>query len=72
MILNIKIETNSKGLSCSATVDGADAFSNVEANTFAIGALEIAKSSLMARRWGVNIGTPLVAPPESTLEEDKP
>jgi len=70
MILNIKIESNDKGLSCSATVDETDAFNNVEANTFAIGALEIAKASLLARRWGVEIGMPLVAPPEDVMKEE--
>ena len=72
MILNIKIEANDKGLSCSATVDGADAFGVVEANTYAIGALEIAKASLLAQRWGVSIGAPLVPQPESPLEGENP
>ena len=70
MILNITIESNDKGLNCSATVDGMDAFNHVEANTFAVGALEIAKASLLARRWGVEIGMPLVDPPEDVLKEE--
>ena len=70
MILNIKIESIDKGIICSATIDGTDAFNNIEANTFVIGALEIAKASLLARRWGVEIGSPLVDPPEDVLKEE--
>jgi len=65
MILKITITTNKKGIGCNASVDGADAFSSVEANTFAIGALEIAKASLLAHRWGVNVGN---LKPESLVD----
>ena len=67
MKLVVSITTDDGGVRCSATVDDADAFNSVEANTMAVGALEIAKASLLAHRWGLNVGNlkpePLVGKP---------
>lgn len=56
MNLVVKITIGENGVTCSAEADGEDAFTNVQANTLAIGALEITKASLLAHRWGLNIG----------------
>lgn len=55
MKLTVTIDADETGVRCQATMDGADAIEVSEANILAIGALEIAKAALLARRWGVNI-----------------
>lgn len=56
MNLIVKITIGENGVTCLAEADGEDAFTNAQANTLAIGALEITKASLLAHRWGINIG----------------
>lgn len=51
----ITIYADETGLRCSADANDASGYSDTEANVFAIGALEIARASLLARRWGINI-----------------
>lgn len=55
MKIVITIDADETGLRCSADVNDASGYSDAEANVFAIGALEIARASLLARRWGINI-----------------
>lgn len=55
MQLTFIIDVSEGGVRCSGTANGADAYANAEANVIAIGALEIARASLLAHRWGVNI-----------------
>jgi hypothetical protein len=65
MKMHITIDSSGNGVSCYATTDDTG-MTPAEANLHAIGALEIAKASLLANRWGLNIGgltaEPLVKP----------
>jgi hypothetical protein len=71
MKLIVTIDVDESGVRCGATANGADAYTSCEANTLAVGALEIAKASLLAQRWGINIAglepvpAPLVKEPEA-------
>jgi hypothetical protein len=56
MDLNIKIHVENGIVQCSAMLGPDSAFANAHANVTAIGALEVAKASLLAHRWGLNIG----------------
>ena len=56
MEINFKLTVKDGKVSCSAMVDGLDAFDNATANILTIGALEVARASLLAARWGVDIG----------------
>jgi hypothetical protein len=66
MKLTVTIETDAGGVKCHATTDDLG-MSQADLNLLSIGALEIAKASLLARRWGVNIGNfdqePIINPP---------
>ena len=55
MKLVLTVEADSDGVLCSASVDATD-MKQADVNLYAIGALEVAKASLLAQRWGVNIG----------------
>lgn len=56
MKLTVYIESTPEGgITCRACAKGENAMTHAEANVFAIGALEIARASLLARRWGVDI-----------------
>jgi len=65
MRLQITIESSPDGVVCSATTDLAG-LKPADVNLHTIGALEIAKASLLAQRWGVNVGgfdrEPLIKP----------
>lgn len=64
MKLLFEIEvTDEGGVACRGTVDGMSAYSSTRANLIAIGALEIARSSLLAQRWGLRHNEPLVKEP---------
>ena len=74
MKLTIQIVQTNNGVECrTLDFDGGE-LKSPAANTFAIGMLEIAKASLLAQRWGVNIGDfkqePLVtdSPPDPTSD----
>jgi len=74
MKLVFSIEIDKKGLHCSGDVNGNDAYKDIEANVLAIGALEIAKASLLAHRWGMNIGNlkrPSLIKDEKTRDKEK-
>lgn len=70
MRLTVYIETTDEGVRCCAEMDGVDAHTSSEANIAAIGAIEVAKASLLARRWGVNIGN--FTPPAIVTKEGGP
>lgn len=53
MKLRFEIEVGEQGVMCAGTVDGEDVYDNATANLIAVGALEIARSSLLAQRWGI-------------------
>ena len=63
MKLIVTIITNKDGVTCDAEMADVDCLSPPEVNLMSVGALEIAKASLLAHRWGVNIaGMKKVAP----------
>ena len=55
MKLVLTVEADSSGVRCGASVDATD-MDQADLNLYAIGAIEVAKASLLAHRWGVNIG----------------
>lgn len=70
MKMVVEIEQSVGGIMCRATVTpdaGEPTPEREQVNLWAIGAIEIAKASLLAKRWGLNIGAmkegPLVPEP---------
>ena len=72
MKLKIEIDVDNDGVTCTSSLErtkGEAKMSQVNLNTLSIGALEVAKASLLAGRWGMNIGNmkanpPLIQPPK--------
>lgn len=54
--------TEEGGIGCSGELDGMDVYGTTQANLMAVGALEIAKASLLAQRWGLRNNEALVKP----------
>ncbi len=69
MKLKFEIEVTDAGVACSGTYEGLDAYENQTANIMAIGALEIARSSLLAQRWGLRHQPPIV-PASCKVDEE--
>lgn len=68
MKFTIQVEVTDTGIHCKTLqFDAGDIKSPIEANTLAIGALDIARAALLAQRWGINVGDfngdPLVKEP---------
>lgn len=53
MKLTFVIEVTDDGVRCHGDSDGEDVYGSARANLMAVGALEIAMSSLLAQRWGL-------------------
>lgn len=63
MKLTFKIDvTEDGGVGCTGHLDGMDVYGTTHANLMAVGALEIAKASLLAHRWGLRNNEALVKP----------
>jgi hypothetical protein len=58
MKIVLTIKTSPDGVVCNSYVDGHESLnlSKSEWNLYVIGAIEIARASLLAQRWGLNIG----------------
>jgi hypothetical protein len=54
--------TEGGGVGCRGDLDGMDVYGTTQANLMAVGALEIAKASLLAQRWGLLNNESLVKP----------
>lgn len=48
------------GVKCKGHFNGADVYDQMTANIMAVGALEIAKQSLLAQRWGMKLNPNVV------------
>jgi hypothetical protein len=74
MKLFLEIDADDDGVRCTARMD-APGMKQADANLYAIGAIEVAKASLLAARWGVNIGNfkpdPIVKPPAKAAKRKK-
>lgn len=66
MEMVLTIEITGAGVKCRGVVNGEYPYGSQEANLIAVGALEIARSSLLAHRWGLQLNKPLVKEPETT------
>ena len=76
MKLIVTIIANKDGVTCDAEIADVDCLSPAEVNLMSVGALEIAKASLLAQRWGVNIagmkkGAPIVKQKQAKAKSTK-